>query len=112
MGTNAWKRAEILRIIKDNEPLTVTQLGKILNISLGSSIYRYLNELEERGLIELTKDSKKRGQPAFIKTTPKADPISKGVFDMVNKMFKGSPVDDGSSNSHEPKGDEASTNTT
>lgn len=109
MGNNAWKRAEILRIIKDNEPLTVTQLGKLLNISLGSSIYRYLNELKARDLIEVFKDSKKRGQPAFIKTTPKADPISKGVFDMVNKMFKGSPVDDGSSKSHKHTGDEVST---
>lgn len=73
-------RASILSTIQENQPITVSALAEKVNISKGSSIYRYLKELEKRKLItmkkEKNKNKTKKGNPTYINTTNKAKPFS------------------------------------
>ncbi len=80
------KRGEILRVIKDNEPISITSLAKRVNLSTGNTIYRYIKELEEKGLINTSKDEKKRGQPTMLRVTDKARPLIKSFFSMSNQI--------------------------
>jgi len=79
-------RARILQAIKKDEPINIVQLAKKLKISGGTSIYRYVRELEERGLIKTYKELKKRGQPTMLITTEKAKPLLDGELKALEKI--------------------------
>jgi len=79
-------RARILQEIKKNEPINIIQLTKKLKTSGGTSIYRYLRELEKRGLIKTYKEEKKRGQPTLLITTEKAKPLLEGELKALDKI--------------------------
>lgn len=79
-------RAKILSIIQENEPISISELAKKTGISTGNTIYRYIEELQERGLITIKKDTKKRGQPSFISTTSKAKPISSKLIQNIESL--------------------------
>jgi len=85
-------RGYILALIKENQPITVTELSKKLNISTGTSIYRYLKELEERKLIVMKKESgsekMKRGNPTYLQITSKAKPFKVKEFETYFKLRK------------------------
>jgi predicted ArsR family transcriptional regulator len=82
------RRGEILRTICDNSPISVIELSRRVKISAGTTIYRYLKELEDRGLITMYKDSKKkRGNPTMIKATDKANPPTEFELNVMKKMF-------------------------
>jgi len=90
-------RARILTTIKEKEPIKMVDLAKAVNISPGTTITRYIKELEEAGLIVLLKDSKQRGQPVFLKTTSKADPINSEWLKVINSfknIFDANHLDD------------------
>lgn len=82
----SWQRGRILAIIKKHQPISVTDTAKKANISTGSTIYRYLEELKSRGLITIEKQNKKRGRPVMLNTTPKAVPLDLRVFEAGNKL--------------------------
>jgi len=77
----SFKRAQILRTIKDNEPINITSLCEKVNISKGNTIYRYLKELEFRGLISTKKEKGTRGEPTLLMTTKKAKALPKWIFE-------------------------------
>jgi predicted transcriptional regulator len=81
------KRGEILQVIKDNEPIGVTALAKKVNLSAGTTIYRYLEELKSKKLIEMYSDKEKRGKPNIVKTTDKARPFLKEFYDFTHKWI-------------------------
>lgn len=78
-------RGKILSAIAENQPISVTKLSEIVGISKGTTIYRYLNELETRGLIKIKGENKKRGKPKQIFITEKAKPYK---FENINKTIK------------------------
>src|SRR3989344_5569601 len=82
------KRGEILRVISDNEPISITALAKKVNLSEGSNISMYVQELEKRGLIISYKEEKniKRGNPTLLKTTSKAKPYTKEFYEFAKKF--------------------------
>ena len=89
----SFQRALILSTIKDNEPISISNLAKKINSSAGTTIYRYLEELEEYGLIKMKKENKKRGKPTMLSTTDKAKPLSQeekeilsGIKDMLGRF--------------------------
>jgi DNA-binding MarR family transcriptional regulator len=81
------KRGEILRAIKDNEPINVSNLAKKISLSGGTTIYRYLEELKAKGLIEIYQDKKKRGMPNLIKITSKAQPFLDEFYKFAHKWI-------------------------
>jgi len=89
-------RGLILSAIAENEPISVTDLSKKLNISMGTTIYRYLEELKQRGLITMKQEKNKRGKPTMLSTTSKAKPFkfksmdnTIKALDKFNKFMKG-----------------------
>lgn len=86
------KRAIILSVIRNHEPISVTNLAKEVNLSKGTTIYRYLRELKQRGLITLEKQKKKVGQPTMVSTTaqatPMIEPVAK-VLETIANAFSG-----------------------
>lgn len=80
-------RAKILAIIKKGEPISITSLSKQINLSRGTTIYRYLEELEQRGLIKRYKELKKRGQPTMLITTEKAKPLSLKFLEKLESPY-------------------------
>lgn len=86
-------RALILSTISENQPISVSDLAKKINLSKGTSIYRYLEELKKRGLIIMEKEKDvskiKKGNPTFIRTTKKANAFdSKDVKKLLNLKEK------------------------
>lgn len=83
------QRGWLLRIICDNPNITITQLSKMSGVSRGTTIYRYLEELESKGLITMTKaDKKEKGQPTHLKATSKAKPMEWVVFNALGYKTK------------------------
>ena len=84
----SFARAEILSTLKDN-PMTITQLSKRLGKGYSrTTIYHYIKELKERGLIYEKLATKKKGDrvPKLL-LTDKANPLSQKFFDVYN-LFK------------------------
>lgn len=77
------QRALILSTISENEPLSISQLTKLLEMSGGTTIYRYLAELEHRRLIEI----KKKGKSQIITTTNRAIPVKSENLKKIIEMF-------------------------
>lgn len=80
--TFSFMRAHLLRIIKDNEPINGRELGKLAEISEGRTLFRYIQELERRGLII----TKKQGQSRILKTTTKARALPLPLFKIEKKL--------------------------
>lgn len=86
----------ILREICTRQPITVTALAEKLEISKGSSIYRYLREFKKQGLVEMVKekDDKKRqkGNPTFITLTKKGEtlygPITTNKKESIDEIIE------------------------
>lgn len=79
------QRGWLLRIIFDNPNISITQLSKVSGVSRGTTIYRYLEELESKGLIEMNKTinektAKEKGQPTYLKATKKAKPMEWAIY--------------------------------
>ena len=58
----------IIETVKKNQPINISKLAKKIGLSKGSSIYRYLRELENENIIIMKKEigKRKRGNPTFI----------------------------------------------
>lgn len=86
----SWQRAWILSLIAKHEPVSIAELSRLAEVSAGTTIMRHLNELEDRGLITLTKTKenkkKKRGNPLIIKTTIKARALPLKTFEISDKI--------------------------
>lgn len=75
------QRGWLLRIIKDNPNISISKLSEKSGIAGGTTIYRYLEELESKGLITMRKaDKKEKGQPTHLNTTNKAKPMEWFIF--------------------------------
>lgn len=67
----SFTRPYILSKIVEDGPLSITELSKMVGISRGTTIYRYLEELKQRGLITIDKKENETGQPSIIIATEK-----------------------------------------
>lgn len=80
-------RAMILSIIKEKEPISVTDLAEEVGISTGSTIHRYIKELKQRGFITVHQEKNKVGRPTMVSTTGKGEPLSKGERELFKQML-------------------------
>jgi len=81
------ERARILTELKDN-PMTITQLSKKMGKGFSrTTLYHYIKELKDKGLIYEKMATKKKGKrvPKFL-LTDKANPTSKLFFDFYDKI--------------------------
>lgn len=83
-------RAKVLSYIakyeKDHKkPISISELSRLTGIPNGTTLIRYLKELDDRDLIEMKRNTKIRGYPVLIKTTNKADPVALGFMEWLEK---------------------------
>lgn len=84
-GVDNFNRNMILSFLRARGKLTISELSKLLRVSR-PTIYLHLDVLEKKGLIERTKDTKKKGAPVTI--TPKEKAIEKDNLDQIIQFLK------------------------
>jgi len=78
------QRAWLLRIIYDYPNISVSELSRRSGIANGTTIFRHLQDLKSRGLIEMDKKEKKvKTQPMYLKATKKANPLDWIIFKAI-----------------------------
>lgn len=83
----SMERAKVLSYIKD-KPSTISVLAKKLGMSR-AKVYYYIQELEDRGLVQGEIDKKKgKRVPRIYHISETADPIKKSWFDLFDRLFK------------------------
>lgn len=82
----SYTRGKILSIIKEKQPISITDLSKELKLAGGTTIHRYVEELKQRGLITAHKENKKRGKPTMLSVTNKADPMPYAMVKALEKF--------------------------
>lgn len=82
------KRARILSIIAEKGPLSISDLARLSETSMGTTIHRYIEELESKGLIESFTEKKKQGKPRMLRVTSKAAPIAEETWKFFERFKK------------------------
>lgn len=84
-------RAKILRVVKDNEPISIKDLQFKTKIPR-TTLYHHLTQLKKRKLLTEKTDKEAKGKyevghPVYI-TTNKANPLTEKTLDLMLKMEK------------------------
>jgi DNA-binding MarR family transcriptional regulator len=81
-------QSEVLRILGDNAPMTVSDVGRMLVCESGTNPSRLVDGLVERGLVERTVDPADRRR-ATLRLTADGSTVERGVREIEDRMYAG-----------------------